>query len=138
MALGDAHEKAIAERQRAEGQYNAAGSALQSAVLLQLKRARKTFAESSLALLDFLDARDREALASHQEAISRIKTLLDERKQVRADLERLLRTNETVDPSDECSSRLPADPDAEQAAISSRTVRMSPFPWPPGVRETRE
>ncbi len=55
------------------------------------EKAVTTYAETSLALLDFLDARDREALASYQAAISRIGTLLEERKQARADLERILR-----------------------------------------------
>lgn len=91
VALRDAREKAVTELRRVEGQYSAAGTALQPAFVLQLTRARKTYAETSLALLDFLDARDREALASYQAAISRIGTLLEERKQARVDLERMLR-----------------------------------------------
>jgi hypothetical protein len=91
LALRDAREQAIAELKRAEARYAAAGPDLRSVFLPQLRQARRKYAESSLALLDFLDARDREALAVHQDAIGRINAILEQRKPTRAELEKLLR-----------------------------------------------
>lgn len=90
VALREAREQAIAELQRAEARYNAAGADLRPVFLRPLRQARRTYAERSLALLDFFDARDRQALASYQEEISRINGRLEERKRARADFERLL------------------------------------------------
>jgi hypothetical protein len=41
-------------------------------------------------LLDFFEARDRQALASYQEEISRINGRLEGRKRTRAEIEKLL------------------------------------------------
>lgn len=90
VALRDAREQAIAELQRAEARYNVAGAELRPVFLRPLRQARRTYAERSLALLDFFDARDRQALASYQEEISRISSRLEERKRTRAELEKLL------------------------------------------------
>lgn len=91
MALRDAREKALDELRRAEVQFGAAGRELQPVFLPRLKEARRKYAGSSLALLDFLDARDHQALASYQEAIGRITAILEERKGTRAQLEKWLR-----------------------------------------------
>ena len=52
--------------------------------------ARKKYAETSLALLDFYDARDRAGIVRYQEEIDRINALIEERKRTRAELEKLL------------------------------------------------
>ena len=91
VALRDAREQAIAELRRVEAQYAAAGSELRPVFLSPLKAARRTYAARSLAVLDFLDAHDRQALAEHQEAIGRINALLETRGQARARLEKLLK-----------------------------------------------
>ena len=91
VALRDARGQAIAELQRAQARYGAAGSELRALVLSQLKDAQRQYAKSSLAFLEFLDARDRRALARYQEEIGRINKLLDEHARARAELEKLLR-----------------------------------------------
>src|SRR5712691_776084 len=91
VALRDARGQAIAELQRAQARYGAAGSELRPVVLRQLRDAQRRYAETSLALLDFLDARDRRALARYQEEIGRINRLLEEHARARAELEKLLR-----------------------------------------------
>ena len=74
-----------------QARYGAAGPELRPLLLPQLKEAQRRYAESSLAVLDFLDARDRRALARYEEEIGRIKALLDEHVRTRADLEKLRR-----------------------------------------------
>ena len=91
VALRDARGQAIAELQSIQARYGAAGSELRPLFLGQLKDAQRRYAESSLALLDFLDARDRRALTRYQEEISRINRLLEEHTRGRAELEKLLR-----------------------------------------------
>ena len=49
--------------------------------------------ESSLALLDFLEARDRRTLAAYQQEIARIKGILEQHERTRAELDKLLREN---------------------------------------------
>jgi len=89
--LRDARRSAIAELQKVQARYGAAGPELRPLLLPQLKEAQRRYAESSLAVLDFLDARDRRALARYEEEIGRIKALLDEHVRTRADLEKLRR-----------------------------------------------
>jgi hypothetical protein len=88
-ALREARGHALGELREAETQYSAAGPALRSLALPRLTQARRKYAETSLAVLDFLDARDRRALASYEAAITRIKSILDERQRTRGDLEKL-------------------------------------------------
>ena len=90
-ATGTTTASARSSRPCAEGQFGAAGRELQPVFLPRLKEARRKYAGSSLALLDFLDARDHQALASYQEAIGRITAILEERKGTRAQLEKWLR-----------------------------------------------
>ena len=78
VALSNARAQAIADLRRAEAQYNAAGPELRSAFSAPLRRAQRTFAETSLALLDFFDARERRAIARYHEEIQRINTLLED------------------------------------------------------------
>ena len=90
VALRDAREKAIAELQRVEAQYGATGRDLRPVFLPQVKQARHTYAETSLALLDVLDAHDRQAVAGYREAIGRIDALLEARQRTRAELQKVL------------------------------------------------
>ena len=90
VALRDARGKAIAELERAETQYRAAGVELRSVFLSPLRQARRNYAATSLALLDFFDERDRQAVSRYQEEIVRINGALEERMQRRAEFERLL------------------------------------------------
>jgi hypothetical protein len=91
VALRDAREQAVAELKRAEAQYGAGGRELRPVFLPQVRQARRKYAESSLALLDFLDARDRQAIASYREAIDRLNRILEEHTRTRAELEKLLK-----------------------------------------------
>jgi hypothetical protein len=90
VALRDARRQAVAELQRVQARYSAAGE-LRSLVLHQLQDAQRQYAKSSLAFLDFLETRDRRALARYQEEISRISRLLEEHTRARAELEKQLR-----------------------------------------------
>jgi hypothetical protein len=91
VALRDAREQAIADLQRVQAQYAAAGPELRSVFLGRLRQARRTYVERSLALLDFLDARDREAITRYREAIDQIDAALADRQRSRADLEQMLK-----------------------------------------------
>jgi len=90
LALRDARTKAIAELERARQRYNAVGAELRAVALPQLKEAQRHYAESTLALLDFLDARDRRLLETYQEQIGRIKKVVEERARTRDELQRML------------------------------------------------
>jgi len=90
VTLRDAREQAIAALQRAEAQYGAAGAELRPVFLPRVRQARRSYAQSSLALLDFLDARDRQTVTGYAEAIQRINALLEERRRTRAELQKLL------------------------------------------------
>ena len=89
VALRDARNEAVAEVQKAQARYSAAGPELRPVVVRQLRDAQRVYAERSLALLDFLDERARRAAAHYQEEINRINRLLEERARTRADLEKL-------------------------------------------------
>jgi len=91
VALRDARNQAVAEVQKIQARYSAAGPELRGVFVQQLRDAQRQYAERSLALLDFLDARERRALIRYQEEIGRINRTLDERARARAELERLLR-----------------------------------------------
>ncbi len=91
LRLRDARQQAMAEARRAEERYQAAGPELRPVFLPELRKARRAYVERSIALLDFLEARDRAALAAHQEAVRRINAVLEEHKAMRAQLERLLK-----------------------------------------------
>jgi hypothetical protein len=89
--LREARRAAIAELQKVQTRYAAAGPELRPVMLPQLKNAQRRYAETSLAVLDFLDARDRRALARYEEEIGRIKALLEEHTRTRSDLEKMRR-----------------------------------------------
>ena len=91
VALRDARNQAVDEVQKAQQRYVAAGPELRSLFGQQLRDAQRQYAQRSLALLDFLDARERRALARYQEEIGRINRLLEERGRSRAELEKMLR-----------------------------------------------
>ena len=90
VALSDARAQAIAELRRVEGQYTAAGPELRSAFSTALRNAQRRYAEASLALLDFFDARERRAIARYQEEIQRVQKAIEDRQRTRADLQKLL------------------------------------------------
>ena len=90
VALRDARAQALAELRKAEAQYGAAGPELRGVFVRGLVQARKKYAETSLALLDFYEARDRAAITRYQEEIARITALGEERRRTRAELEKLL------------------------------------------------
>jgi hypothetical protein len=91
VALRDARRQAMAALQKAQSQYAAAGPELRPVVIRQLQDAHRQYAKTSIAFLDFLDARDRRFLARYQEEIGRITKVLEEHARVRAELEKQLR-----------------------------------------------
>lgn len=90
VALRDARAQAIAELRKVEAQYNGAGPDLRGLFVRPLRQAQKTYAETSLALLDFHDGRDREAVVRYRGEIDKINAMIEERKRARAELEKLL------------------------------------------------
>ena len=91
VALRDARNQAIAEVQKIQARYGAAGPELRPVFVQQLRDAQRQYAECSLALLDFLDTRERRALLRYQEEIGRINRVLEERARSRTDLQKLLK-----------------------------------------------
>jgi len=91
IALRDAQAAAVAELGRATERYNAGGPALRSVSLPALRQAKRRYAETSLALLEFLDARDRQVIGRLEADIERLKRGLDDRARARAELEHMLR-----------------------------------------------
>lgn len=91
VALRDARTQAIGEIQKVQTRYSAGGPELRPVFAKQLRDAQREYAERSLALLDFLDARERRALTRYQEEIGRINRVLEERARTRAELQRLQR-----------------------------------------------
>jgi len=91
VALRDARNQAIAEIQKIQARYSAAGPELRPVFVQQLRDAQRHYATSALALLDFLEGRERRLVARYQEEISRINRTLEERARSRAELEKLLR-----------------------------------------------
>jgi hypothetical protein len=89
-ALRAAQEAAVADLERAQTRYNAGGPELRPVALPQLRQAQRKYVETSLALLDFLDAHDRRTLVELQQQIERMTRVRDERARSRAELERML------------------------------------------------
>ena len=77
--------------QKVQSQYAAGGPELRPVVIRQLQDAPRQYAKTSIAFLDFLDARDRRFLARYPEEIGRITNILEEHARVRAELEKQLR-----------------------------------------------
>ena len=90
VALRDARAQALTDMRKVEAQYNAAGPPLRGLFVNALRQARKKYVESSLALIDFFDARDRLNIGRYQEEIGKLNALIAERQRTRAELEKLL------------------------------------------------
>ena len=93
VTLRDARSTAIAELERVKAQYGAVGAELRSVALPRLRQAQRDYAERTIALLEFLEARDRRLLATYQEEITRINKILEERARTREEMQRLLQGN---------------------------------------------
>jgi hypothetical protein len=93
VALRDARARAIADLRRAQERLNAMPPALRPGLVGEVRQAERAYAERSLALLDFLDARDRGAIARYEEEIGRVRRHVEERGAARAEMEKLLRGN---------------------------------------------
>lgn len=93
VALRDARARAIVDLRRAQERFNAMPPALRGGLVGEMRQAERAYAERSLGLLDFLDARDRGAIARYEEEIGRVRRHLEERAPARAELEKLLRGN---------------------------------------------
>ena len=91
VTLRDARAQASAELQRVQQQYSVGGVELRPVFLPKLKQARVKYGQTSLALLDFFEERDRRLLASYQAEITRINARLEEQKQTRVELEKIAR-----------------------------------------------
>ena len=95
LALRNARDAAIAELQQAQARYNGGGPALRPVSLPPLRQARQRYVETSLALLEFLDARDRATLQRLDADAERLKgdarrlnEALEERAHTRAEIQK--------------------------------------------------
>ena len=86
VALRDARAQAIADLRRAQERFNAMPPALRAGLVGEMRQAERAYVERSLALLDFLDARDRGTVARYEEEIGRLRRHLEERGATRAEL----------------------------------------------------
>jgi hypothetical protein len=93
VALRDARGRAVADLRRIRERFNAMPPALRAGLVGEVRQAERAYAERSLALLDFLDERDRSTLARYEEEIGRLRRHVEERGATRAELEKLLRGN---------------------------------------------
>jgi hypothetical protein len=91
VTLRDARAQASAELERVQQQMGVGGAELRPVFVSRLKQARMKYGQTSLALLDFFEERDRRVLASYQAEISRINVRLEEHKRTRAELEKIAR-----------------------------------------------
>jgi hypothetical protein len=91
VALRNARDAALADYRQASERYSAGGPALRSVSLPALQQAKRRYAEASLALLDFLDERDRGLITKLEADIARVKRTLEERARDRTELQRMLR-----------------------------------------------
>jgi hypothetical protein len=89
-ALRETRRRALSEMREAENQYGAAGPVLRSLALPRLTQAQRKYAEASLAVLDFLDTRDRRILANYHNAVKQLNEVLDERKRARTEFQKML------------------------------------------------
>ena len=91
VELREARARAVADLRRAQNQYAAAGQELRAVFVGPLRTAERRYVEASLALLDFLEARDRHIVTKLHDEIGRINAILEQHRQTRADLEKMLR-----------------------------------------------
>jgi len=90
IALRDAERQALAELRRKEGRANAMPPSLQGALVPQLKQARRTYVESELKVLDFLDEYDHRTLVRLEENVAKLNRILEDRQRQREELKKLL------------------------------------------------
>ncbi len=91
VTLRSARDAALADYRQASERYSAGGPALRSVSLPALQQAKRRYAEASLALLDFLDERDRGLITKLEADIARVNRTLEERARDRTELQRMLR-----------------------------------------------
>ena len=89
VRLRAARDASLAELNRAQDRYRAAGPELRAVSLPQMRAARKKYAAEEIAFLDFLDERDRNALEQYRAAIEQINGLLEQRARAREELREL-------------------------------------------------
>jgi hypothetical protein len=90
-ALREARDRSVVELRETQAQYAAAGPELRAAFIGKVRGAQRRYAEASLAILEFLDARDTKTLRDYQAAIAEITAMIENRRQTRAELQRMLR-----------------------------------------------
>ena len=90
IALRDAEHQAMAELWRKEDQVNAMPPSLRGSLFPQLKQAQRTYVDSQLKILDFLDERDRRNIVRLEEDIAHLTRALEDRRRSRDELKKLL------------------------------------------------
>jgi len=90
LELRNARSAALADLRKAELQYNNAHPEMRRLFVNGVRQARRRYGETALALLDFLDAHDRGNVLRYQDEIGKLNAVIEERKKVRAELEKLV------------------------------------------------
>jgi hypothetical protein len=90
VTLRNARDAALADLNEAAQRYSAGGPALRPVSLPALQKARRRYADASLALLDFLDERDRATIAKLEADVERVKHSIEARGLDREKIEKLL------------------------------------------------
>lgn len=90
VVLRDARAQALTDMRKVEVQFNNANPQVRGLFVSSLRQARRKYAEASLALLEFFDARDRMNIGRYQDEIVKLNGLIEDRKRTRAELEKLL------------------------------------------------
>ena len=89
VRLREARDSSHTELMRAQERYRAGGPELRAVSLPALRAARRKYAADELALLDFLDERDRKTLEQYRAAAEQINATLAQRARARQELEEL-------------------------------------------------
>jgi hypothetical protein len=91
VRLRDARERSAEELQRLEGRYRGVAPEGRLVLLPSLRAARRQYADDSLALLEFLDERDRRTIEELRRGIEQVTAMLQQRQKAREELEALRR-----------------------------------------------
>jgi glutamine synthetase adenylyltransferase len=89
--LSEARDKNLADLKKIQAEMKTATSEEKINLYQQFRIARKKYAQSYIAFIDFLDERDKKGIEKYQEAIKRLEGVLEKRKKAREELEKALK-----------------------------------------------
>lgn len=84
-------DKHIEELKRIQGEIKKASSEEKIRLYQQFRIARKKYAASYLAFIDFLDDRDKQVIVRYEAAIARVKAVMERRQKARDELQKAMK-----------------------------------------------